>query len=151
MENAIIGQTITGILMGEKQLVFETRNKPVKFMVSAGCCSQSYFFDFYGVKNLLGSVVTKFERVELTAGDVGYHAATYDVPVAGEKGMERYSHTQVYGYRLITEHPVFGEVSSVFSFRNDSNGYYGGDMTLCEDDGNAPPPMMERLTSDKIG
>ena len=36
--------------------------------------------------------------------------------------------TRCYGYEIVTEHPTFGEVTCVFSFRNDSNGYYGGSL-----------------------
>lgn len=151
MEAAIVNKTVTGILMSEKFLTFETTAGNVTFGVEADCCSRSYFFDFYGVERLLGSKVIRLERVELDPGDVGYHESTYAVPDAGPKGFERYSHTKVYGYRLITEHPVFGEVSSVFSFRNDSNGYYGGEMCLLEDSMDSTLTVQERLTADKIG
>lgn len=149
MEAAIVNKTVTGILMSEKFLTFETADGKVSFGITADCCSRSYFFDFYGVERLLGSKVTRLERVELSPGDVGYHASTYAVPVVDSEDEGRYSRTKVYGYRVITEHPLFGEVSSVFSFRNDSNGYYGGEMYLVED--GTAPTGQELLIADKIG
>jgi hypothetical protein len=148
MEDAIVNKTVTGILMSEQFLTFETTKGKVTFGISADCCSRSYFFDFYGVEKLLGSKIVRLERVELSPGDVGYHESTYAVPVVEPGDEGRYSRTKVYGYRLITQHPLFGEVSSVFSFRNDSNGYYGGWMELTKDVNHA---VQERLTADKIG
>ena len=40
---------------------------------------------------------------------------------------------QKYGYAITTESEQFGEMTSVFSFRNSSNGYYGGWMYSTED------------------
>lgn len=149
MEAAIVNKTVTGILMSEQFLSFETPTGTVTFGVTADCCSRSYFFDFYGVERILGSKIARLERVELSPGDVGYHESTYTVPVVEPGNEGRYSRTKVYGYRLITEHPLFGEVSSVFSFRNDSNGYYGGEMYLV--DAADGVTGQELLLKDKIG
>lgn len=128
------GKTVEAIYMSRKDLTFITDKGPVSFAVTAECCSTSYFFDFYGVENLLGSVVTGFERVYLSPGDPGYNSKTHQTKPKGNpksktsKKVAEKVFTKVYGYRLTTEHPVFGDVSSVISFRNDSNGYYGGSM-----------------------
>src|SRR5690242_380172 len=122
----LIGATVVGIYVSEEYLTFETNRGLVTYTVDGDCCSHSYFFDFHGVENLLSNgPVIAFESVDLSPGDVGYQdpAATrreYDEEVV------------VYGFRLTTEHPQFGSVSSVFSFRNSSNGYYGGSMYLTE-------------------
>jgi hypothetical protein len=42
------------------------------------------------------------------------------------------------GLEIVTDDPKFGEVTSVFSFRNDSNGYYGGWIFKSEPDKSAP-------------
>lgn len=139
----IVGKKVTGIKMSEDYLVFEYDGGEVCYTVWGDCCSMSYFFDFYGVKNLLdGGPVESFEAVELSVGDVGYHPKTWTVDDEDE-----YCYTQVYGYRLTVEHPLFGTVSAVLSFRNESNGYYGGWMVRREEYSGE----METLTSDKIG
>lgn len=135
---ALIGKVVTGILMDEDTLTFETNEGYVVYWVEEECCSVSYFFDFYGVERLIGSEVVNFEEVELSKGDVGYHEETW---MSGD---------DVYGYRITTIHPLFGEVSSVLSFRNANNGYYGGWMAGgTSDEGRTDEKY--RLTSDKIG
>lgn len=134
----LIGKVVTGILMDEETLTFETNKGYVVYWVEAECCSSSYFFDFYGVERLLGSEVVNFEEVELSKGDVGYNESTYST------GYD------VYGFRITTIHPLFGEVSSVLSFRNENNGYYGGWMTGGTSDEGYTDEQY-RLTSDKIG
>lgn len=134
----LIGKVVTGILMDERSLTFETNEGYVVYWVDEECCSYSYFFDFYGVEHLIGSEVMNFEEVELSKGDVGYREETWK------------SGDDVYGYRITTIHPLFGEVSSVLSFRNANNGYYGGWMTGGTSDEGRTDEQY-RLTSDKIG
>lgn len=148
MTDAIVGKTITGILFGENYLTLETKEGDIFLGVEGDCCSRSYFFDFYGVENLLRSKVIRFEPVSLSPGDVGYHEATYDVSEVEDDYYGNY--VQVYGYRFITEHPLFGELTSVLSFRNESNGYYGGWMLLVPETA-VNKLLQERLTTDKIG
>lgn len=158
MDSSLLnGKTVEEIYMSKKTLTFITDSGPVSFAVSAECCSTSYFFDFYGVVNLLGSVVVGFEKVNLSPGDPGYNKKTYQTKPAGNpkgkagkaaKNPSSKVFTKVYGYRLTTVHPVFGEVSSVLSFRNDSNGYYGGRMEA------STAHLMDekcRILKDKIG
>lgn len=135
---ALIGQVVTGILMDEDSLTFETKEGYVVYTVDGDCCSHSYFFDFYGVERLIGSEVVNFEEVELSKGDVGYREETW---MSGD---------DVYGYRITTIHELFGEVSSVLSFRNANNGYYGGWMSGGTSDKGITDEQF-RLTSDKIG
>lgn len=119
----LVGSIIEKIYMNEEYLTFVTDKGVFSYTVIGDCCSHSYFFDFYGVKQLIGNEILTFERVELAVGDVGYRKATYDV------GITDWSEeVAVYGFRLTTNHALFGELTSVFSFRNASNGYYGGWM-----------------------
>lgn len=144
----LIGARVNAILMSEGRLVFQTDRGLVGYYVDGDCCSTSYFFDFYGVRNLLDNgPVLAFEKVELSPGDVGYHAETWDPDLVQRKYQDC---VKVYGYRITTEDTRFGPVSSVFSFRNDSNGYYGGDMYLIEGDPKFTGDLVS-LTADKIG
>lgn len=34
--------------------------------------------------------------------------------------------TTAYALKITSDHPTWGEVTTVFAYRNDSNGYYGG-------------------------
>ena len=136
---ALIGATVSAVLIREETLVFQTDRGLVGYRVVGDCCSTSYFHDFYGVQHLLNNgPVVAFEEVALGPGDAGWHdpdcrsrwddsTGGYVTPCGGHHDA-----LEVYGYRITTEHPTFGPVSSVFSFRNDSNGYYGGWMELFE-------------------
>jgi|SRR5690606_24293018 len=110
---SLIGEKIIEIRMGQYLLVFTTESgKRIGFAVEGDCCSHSYFYDFVGADKLfLNGPVTEFNEVSL--GEDEYYDGEY---------------IQVYGYEIVTEHPVWGEQTSVFSFRNASNGYYGGWM-----------------------
>ena len=140
----LVGREVRGILMAEEALTFETDREPVSYYVDGDCCSHSYFHDFYGVEKLLGSTVTAFESVDLSEGDPGWRKETW---VEGA-GHHDYEEIQVYGFRLTFEHPAFGDMSAVLSFRNASNGYYGGDMNATD---THLTDETHRLTTDKIG
>ncbi len=116
----LVGAKVNRVAMNEDNLVFDTDKGFIAYYVEGDCCSWSYFYDFHGVWKLtMNGPVTQVDTVELDPGDA---VATHDDCL------------QVYGYRLITESPKWGEQSSVFSFRNESNGYYGGWMNLIESD-----------------
>ena len=114
----LVGHVIKHIYMNENNLKFETDKGNFVFTVNGDCCSSSYFYDFTGVEKLLNKEVKKVEEIELDT-----------------KGKHEVNHDQLscYGFRFITEHPEFGELSSVMSFRNDSNGYYGGSLSSAKE------------------
>lgn len=114
----LVGRTIKKIYMNEDYLKFETNLGNIVFCVYGDCCSQSYFHDFIGVEKLLkGTPVVSVKSIELSTSDS-------KVLVNHNDSDE----VECYGYEIVTEDPKFGEVTSVFSFRNSSNGYYGGSL-----------------------
>lgn len=134
--NKLVGRRIAGIWMDENNLKFATDHGDVAYAVSGDCCSSSYFYDFIGVDKLLaGNPIVAAQEISLWGSDVGPDVKPrYQEDVA------------VYGYEIVTEDPNLGEVTSVFSFRNDSNGYYGG--SLEEQDADLVPDTVPRLTED---
>lgn len=140
----LIGKTVTAIHMSDARLVFETDGGLVGYEVEGDCCSYSYLHDFFGVENLLhNGPITESEGVDLDNDDPRF---AKPVP-AGEVD---YTYTQVYGYRLTTVHPTFGEMSSVVSFRNESNGYYGGSLRRLAGEFDIPSDA-KNLTTDYVG
>lgn len=140
--DALVGRTIKTIHWSETRVVFDTDAGLIGYRVVGDCCSWSYFHDFFGVKHLLDNgPVTEVTAVDLEKSD-----PRFKVPVPEEE--VGYNFTEVYGFRLTTVHPQFGEVSSVLSFRNDSNGYYGGWM---ERDDSPVSPSAIILTDDYLG
>lgn len=121
IENDLVGKKITKINANEKYLQFETDAGVFTYTTEGDCCSKSLFYDFYGVKNLLNNgVIKSVKEVKLQPTDI----VKYEWREKDKKSSDEL--IQVYGYQITTESPEFGEVTSVFSFRNYSNGYYGG-------------------------
>lgn len=137
--SVLVGKKITRIFMDEDTLTFHTtesthgpdsivlacadpahtRAEVVQFQVDGDCCSYSYFYDFYGVRKLL---------------DNGPVVSVRDIPLADPDDADSREGEVVaaYGFEIVTTHPAWGEQTAVFSFRNDSNGYYGGNLVRQE-------------------
>jgi len=134
----LVGKTVKKIYMNEDCLKFETDSGNVVFTVDGDCCSQSVFYDFYGVKNLLaGNPITSVKEVKLNPTDISEKDGE-------QKDKKSYQEAiSVYGFQLFTQSKDFGEVTAVFSFRNYSNGYYGGWMELSQGDMDVSPEITD--------
>lgn len=128
----LVGRKVLNVWMNDELLVFDTDQGLLAYAVEGDCCSHSYFYDFIGVLKLLNN------------GPV-LSVKALDVKEINESN--EYDYIQAYGFEIVTEHHVWGEQTSVFSFRNSSNGYYGGWMFEIE-----PPTDSSAalLTSDVI-
>lgn len=139
MFDKMIGAKIRKIFFNEEFLKFETDKGNFVFTVEGECCSQSVFYDFYGVKKLLkGNPIVSIKDIELKPNDIKQ--------IDGEeKDKKSYQESiDVYGYEIVTKDPKLGEVTSVVSFRNYSNGYYGGWM-ITADDRDVLPQIYEDI------
>ena len=123
--NQLIGKTIQRVFINESYLKFVTNEGDFCFGVEGECCSSSIFYDFFGVKNLIGSKVSSVAEIELIPGDIS-EDGDY---LKDQKGED--NSIEVYGYKINAENSKWGEITAVFSFRNYSNGYYGGSLHLC--------------------
>ena len=117
----LIGNKVTKIFMNQQYLRFNTDQGDFTYEVDGDCCSSSFFYDFYGVKNLLeNGKIKEIKTVELMSGDVlAKNTSSSDL-------------IQVYGYQITTESTLYNDMTAVFSFRNESNGYYGGNIQKVE-------------------
>ena len=126
----LIGSRIKRIFMNENHLKFETDKGDFSYTVEGDCCSQSVFHDFIGVKKLLsGNEVVSTKEINL--GNVETDNKNYQESIS------------VYGFEIVTDDPNFGEVTSVVSFRNYSNGYYGGWMQEESEDIDVRPEIFD--------
>jgi hypothetical protein len=122
----LIGHKVEAIKMNKEYLVFKTDKGVIAYGVDGDCCSHSYFYDFYGVENLLkNGEIKNVTAVNLLEGD--FNSTRVINPI--EQTYINNGELKLYGFQITTE-GEFGEVTSVFSFRNSSNGYYGGGMNL---------------------
>jgi hypothetical protein len=121
--DSLCGKTINSLYIEKKDNtnlifaasdVFQSDERYFTFAVVGGCCSESWFADFFGLNSLLHCIVKAVVVIDL---DEVY---TCDVE------RERQYHDKVYGYKFITD-----KGTAVLSFRNSSNGYYGGDCYYC--------------------
>lgn len=114
----LIGRTITALQVsdGEEFLVFTTDSGVITYTtVAAYCCdSETWFADITGVSALLGHTVSASRVTELGAAADARTRREYD---------------KLYGVTLTTD---YGRCDIVF--RNSSNGYYGGEIRLWEED-----------------
>lgn len=143
----LVGLQIAKIQMDEESLIFTATDGTVcPYKVHGDCCSYSYFYDFLGVDRLIGGEcgpITEVAEIDL---ELSRFDATSGEPLDPSVRLDS-DVVQVYGYRLTTVHPRFGEVSSVFSFRNDSNGYYGGEIAWIDAN---PPSNVPVITKDTL-
>ena len=139
---ALIGQTIREVWWSDDRITFITDEGVASYEVEGDCCSHSYFHDLIGFDKLLSGPVLSVNTVDLDSTDARCHLCKRD-----ESGYDG-DVVQVYGFQIVTLHPTWGEVTTALSFRNDSNGYYGGWMERCQTD--KVYAAQKRLTGDKV-
>lgn len=112
------GKTIIGLRIGadESLLVFDTPEGHIAYAARGDCCSESWFADINGISALIGGTVQSAETIPLD---------NYNV----DDGRTRQEYDEAYGWKLTTNR---GYVDIVM--RNSSNGYYGGWISLYEND-----------------
>lgn len=122
----LIGKTINKIFLDEDYLTFEVDDgEIITYGVWGDCCSSSVWYDFYGVGDLLGKKVKNVKDVELTEDDF-FTKRLYSI----DKKVDRFEDSiQIYGVSLYFE-DKYGDRTATVSFRNYSNGYYGGEYAL---------------------
>ena len=111
--NELIGKTVSGLRVNEDQsvLVFDHPDgTSTSYVTDGDCCSETWFADITGVAALLGGKVLEVEAVDLPTVD---------------DGRTRQEEDSFYGMKLRTDKGYADIV-----YRNSSNGYYGGDISL---------------------
>lgn len=129
----LIGHKITEVHMGQDLLKFVgvagTETKEFYFTVDGDCCSHSYFYDFYGADKLVrNGPVISVKELDLPYGEQDSDAKGNPSDANGKTGDV----IKVYGFEIVTENDYWGDQTAVFSFRNDSNGYYGGSLVKAD-------------------
>lgn len=125
--NKLIGVIVEKIFISEDFLFLQTDDGLYRIGIEGECCSHSYFYDFVGANNIIGRKIINIEEIELDIKDTDI--VKVDTGYGWDRmkdNIEEDEEIEVYGVRIIAEDEVFGELSGAFSFRNASNGYYGG-------------------------
>lgn len=129
----LVRKKVNKVFINQQYLRFETDGGNYVYTVDGDCCSHSFFYDFYGVKNLIGRVIKEIKTISLNPTDL------FVIPDKGDS-------TSVYGFSFTlepTDDDYYGESTAVFSFRNESNGYYGGWISKVETDMEVLPEITE--------
>ena len=108
--NPLIGKKVLGVYLADdgQAIKFDVENgSPIIAQVDADCCSHTWIEYVETPENMLG-IVTMVENI--------------DMPVRS-KDIE-YGLIQFYGCKIHTE-----KGSSLLDYRNESNGYYGGNLS----------------------
>lgn len=135
---ALVGKKIQRIFMNENYLRFEMDGDIITYEVEGDCCSRSVFYDFIGVQKLLqNGPVKSMEEVDLQDAEK---------ETAKSKIDYEQDAISIYGVKITTESPKWGEQTSVVSFRNYSNGYYGGWFQLS----NFKGPVLPEIFTDVL-
>ena len=110
---ALVGRIVRRVDIADRtKLLFDTDAGFFVYEVEGDCCSSSWYSDLLNVEVLLGERMLSVAADGLPDG--------YAMP---EDDEESGSYFQVYGYTLKTQ---YGACNIIF--RNESNGYYGGNV-----------------------
>lgn len=114
MSNSLVGKTITGIKIAEdsKALLISTTAGDLVVRVDADCCSHTWIENVELPALGFPALVTAVEELDLPADYYARHPGP-----AEEESLA------LYGAKIVTDR---GEI--VIDFRNESNGYYGGNL-----------------------
>ena len=114
-----LGGRITEIGIDTQYLFINTEQGSVLMAALGGCCSNTMIHDIIGVKKVLNT------------GPLVSIRPTHQASEACENYTEPWDDcVQNYGLEIVVDHPEYGEVTCVVSYRNNSNGYYGGYLKL---------------------
>lgn len=117
----MIGWKIKAIRMSDSYLSFDAvrgdEGQTFNYEVYGDCCSYSYFYDFFGMNKLINDNNSAVKEVNDKSLGEPDDANSRAGDVVAQYGIE-----------IVTEHNYYGDQTAVFSFRNDSNGYYGGSL-----------------------
>jgi hypothetical protein len=117
--NPLIGKTLTGMKIAEDRqaLLFQTTEGDVPVLVDADCCSYTWVENVELPALGFPATVTAVEELDLPE-DAGPQSAFHP----------DHEYLQFYGCKISTDR---GEI--VIDYRNDSNGYYGGNLAWPND------------------
>jgi uncharacterized protein (TIGR02996 family) len=109
---SLIGRTIKQVRFDSNGdcLMIDTDSGSIRYEVEGDCCSESWFYRFLNPENLIN------EKLLFVM-----EGRTDDIDP--DDGLGRQESESIYGYSLVTAKGI-----CEITFRNSSNGYYGGWM-----------------------
>lgn len=130
----LAGKTVRAVLVapGEGEMRLVTDDGTLVMSTEGDCCSESWWADAVGVKQLLNAAVTAATEIDMPEPSDADNAA-----------RTRQECDAVYAVKITTDHGACDLI-----FRNSSNGYYGGWANYSWTDANAVAPEGYRLITE---
>jgi hypothetical protein len=121
MVHQLVGKTVVAVYLADdaQAIRFDTADgRQIVASADGDCCSRTWIENVDSPENVIGSPVTE-------ANDI-------DMPDRGSP--DEYSDLQYYGFKIAT---AKGE--TIIDYRNESNGYYGGNLAWPVEKGEYDP------------
>ena len=118
ISEALLGRTITAVHLypDGKQIKFILQDRPAVILEAVGdCCSESWIESLDNPSALTGKV-SSVEDIPMP--DLGNISGNRHV-------VNEYGEVKYYGLKIVTD-----KGHCVIDYRNDSNGYYGGELIV---------------------
>lgn len=113
--NPLVGKTVIAVYLADDHhaIRFDLGGEPFIVRVEGDCCSHTWIESLDAPENLLGTVL-----------------AVEDIPMPNHGQAAEYEDDviQYYGCKIITT-----KGTCVIDYRNESNGYYGGNLVWPDD------------------
>lgn len=116
----LIGKTIREVLINHSKdmIVFKCNDSDIiAFEAHGDCCSSSWIENITNAQDLTDGLVLEVKELDLSDRN--------------NNGGEYGEYVQFYGEEILALTPN-GPVKCLIEYRNESNGYYGGDLILYE-------------------
>lgn len=128
---SLVGLQVVSVWHNDQrgELFIETPGRWFQYIAEGDCCSISWWYRFKGLAALIGHTVRAIAEGSLEGVDV-------------EDGLCQQQYDGAYEYLLLTEAGACG-----VCFRNSSNGYYGGFLTVRQHEA-TPKNLGVRLERD---
>ena len=110
----MVGRRLAGITVsgdGQKHVLTLDNGEAVTVSGYGDCCAWTYLHDITGLDKAVGPIVGVEPDVERRGG-------------YGDDGD--WEVIDALGWKMVTDHPEFGPVTTVFAGRCEHNGYYSG-------------------------
>lgn len=126
---SLVGKIIDKLELNEDSdefIIYFTDSLYVKFGVEGDCCSQSWIEHLEAPNDIQGAIITDISDGGSVAWDnhecmEGKDSYGYPTNTCGHDSL------QVYNTKFDTD-----KGSIMLEYRNDSNGYYGGNLTMID-------------------
>ena len=116
LTDMVAGKAYSRIMVSDYQMALQHESGWILLDTEAECCSDTWFAEVIKAKDIMGKTIKQVEELRL-------HECEVKDDGRGSQDVDL-----IYGYKLRAEDGSF----CLITFRNSSNGYYGGSVSARE-------------------